>query len=56
MSTAYIIDTKPEPLYSSMQFIGGEPFAPATSELYGSGNYPDPVYPTGAVVVNPYTP
>lgn len=55
MSTAYIIDTKPEPLYTSPRTITGEAYA-ITSDPYGSGDYASVVYPTGAVVVYPYTP
>ena len=53
MSTAYIIDTKPEPIYTAMEFITGEAYD-ELPEPYGSGDYASVSYPTG--LVHPYTP
>jgi hypothetical protein len=54
-TSAYIGDTKPEPLYSSMQLVTGGTFN-TSPEPYGTGDYASVVYPTGAAVVYPYTP
>lgn len=52
-ASAYIISTKPEPIYTNMEFITGEAFD-TSPEPYGSGDYASVDYPTG--VVYPYTP
>lgn len=51
-TSAYIIDTKPEPIYASGVFITGSAYS-EQPEPYGSGDYADPVYPAQ---VTPYTP
>jgi hypothetical protein len=52
-ASAYIGDTKPEPIYTNMEFITGETFNPSP-EPYGTGDYASVAYPTG--LVYPYTP